>query len=238
MREAKLATDWTAPDEAYESVARNFLMRVFAGDGELLPDIARFARRIGPAGAANGLAQALLKLTAPGVPDIYQGTDYWDLSLVDPDNRRPVDFAARMASLKESAPDGLAAHWPDGRIKQAVIARALAVRRAAPRLFAEGSYVPIEAEGPLARHVLAFARILGSEIAVTVVCRLTFGLLADDVLSIQRLRWSGTRLRLPPQCRAAQWRDALTGTDSRQDPVDLAAVLPRLTVALLIAQLR
>src|SRR5262249_277883 len=88
LREAKLATDWTAPDEAYESAARGFLMRLFTGEADLLPDIAHFAHRIGPAGAANGLAQTLLKLTAPGVPDIYQGTEYWDLSLVDPDNRR------------------------------------------------------------------------------------------------------------------------------------------------------
>src|SRR5262249_27838506 len=197
LREAKLATDWTAPDETYESAARDFLMRLFAGEADVLPDIARFARRIGPAGAANGLAQTLLKLTAPGVPDIYQGTEYWDLSLVDPDNRRPVDFAARITSLDDGSLDALTTTRPDGRIKQALIAHTLAARKAAPRLFAEGSYLPIEVEGPLARHVIAFARILGNEIAVTVACRLTFRLLADG-LSIQRLRWSGTRLRLPP----------------------------------------
>ncbi|MBV8826699.1 MAG: malto-oligosyltrehalose synthase [Bradyrhizobiaceae bacterium] len=236
LREAKLATDWIAPNEAYESAARNFLMRLLAGEADLLPDIARFAQRIAPAGAANGLAQTLLKLTAPGVPDIYQGTDYWDLSLVDPDNRRPVDFAARMASLDESGFDALAATWRDGRIKQAVIARTLAVRRAAPRLFAEGSYVPIDVRGPLARHVLAFARILDDTITVTVVCRLTVALLADDSLAIQRLRWSGTRLVLPPQCRDAQWRDVFAGADCRHDPADLAAILPHLTIALLGTQ--
>jgi malto-oligosyltrehalose synthase len=235
LREAKLATDWTMPNEAYESAARGFLLRLFTGEANLLTEIALFARRIGPAGAANSLAQTLLKLTAPGVPDIYQGTDYWDLSLVDPDNRRPVDFAARTASLDGTRLDALAATWRDGRIKQAVMARALAVRRAAPRLFAEGSYVPIDVRGPLARHVLAFARILGNEIAVTIVCRLTFGLLADDGLAIQRLRWSGTRLLLPQQCRDAQWRDVFTGADCRQDPCDLAAVLPRLPIALLVA---
>jgi (1->4)-alpha-D-glucan 1-alpha-D-glucosylmutase len=237
LREAKLASDWTAPNERYESAARGFLMRVFAGDAGLLPDIARFARRIGPAGAANGLAQTLLKLTAPGVPDIYQGTDYWDLSLVDPDNRRPVDFTARMASLESGAFDALVANWQDGRIKQAVIARALAVRRATPRLFAEGSYVPIDLEGPLARHVIAFARVLDDQIAITVVCRLTFGLLGDDSLSIQRLRWSGTRLRLPSQCRDAQFFDAFAGTKFRDHDIsDLTATLARLPVALLVSQ--
>ena len=238
LREAKLASDWTAPNESYESAAHGFLMRLFAGEADLLPEFARFARRIGPAGAANGLAQTLLKLTAPGVPDIYQGTDYWDLSLVDPDNRRPVDFAARMASLEKTALDTLAARWPDGRIKQAVIARALAVRAAAPRLFAEGSYVPIDVEGPLARHVVAFARILGDQIAITVVCSLTFGLLADDSLSIQRLRWSGTRLRLPSQCRDAQFFDAFVGTKFREhDASDLTATLALLPIALLVSQL-
>jgi len=237
LREAKLATDWTAPDESYESAARSFLMRLFAGGADLLPDIARFARRIGPAGAANGLTQTLLKLTAPGVPDIYQGTDCWDLSLVDPDNRRPVDFAARMASLDCNGWDAFAAHWRDGRIKQAVIARALAVRRTAPRLFAEGSYVPIEVDGPLARHVLAFARVLGDQIAITVVCRLTFGLRADDGLCIERPRWGGTRLRLPSACRDAQFCDALTGTGfRREESIDVAAALGKLPVALVFCR--
>jgi len=237
LREAKLVTDWIAPNEPYESAARAFLTRLFAGEADLLPDIARFARRIGPAGAANGLAQTLLKFTAPGVPDIYQGTDCWDLSLVDPDNRRPVDFSLRMASLEGSALDALAASWRDGRIKQAVIARVLAVRRAAPRLFAEGSYQPVEVEGPLARHILAFARILGDQIAITVACRLTFGLLAEDALSIQRLRWSGTRLRLPAECRGAQLCDAISGTEvAGQSPGEVAATLARLPVALLASR--
>src|SRR5207244_7479270 len=127
-----LVTDWIAPNEPYESAARAFLTRLFAGEADLLPDLAHFARRIGPAGAANGLAQTLLKLTAPGVPDVYQGTDYWDLSLVDPDNRRPIDFALRMASLEARPLDALAASLQDGRIRQALTARALAVRSAPP----------------------------------------------------------------------------------------------------------
>jgi malto-oligosyltrehalose synthase len=234
LREAKLASDWTAPNEAYESAARNFLMRLFAGEAGVIPDIAAFARRIAPAGAANGLAQTLLKLTAPGVPDIYQGTEYWDLSLVDPDNRRPVDFAARARSLDAAPIAELAAAWPDGRIKQAVIARALAVRRAAPRLFAEGAYVPIEAEGPLARHVIAFARRLDDAIAIIVAGRLTAALLADDSLSIARLRWSGTRLRLPPECRSAQFHDVIGEAQFDPQSPDVGAVLADVPVALMV----
>jgi (1->4)-alpha-D-glucan 1-alpha-D-glucosylmutase len=236
LREAKLATNWTTPNEPYESAARAFLMRLFAGEANVLPDVARFAHRIAPAGAANGLAQTLLKLTAPGVPDIYQGADYWDLSLVDPDNRRPVDFSAREASLDGAALNILAASWRDGRIKQAVITRVLAVRRVAPRLFAEGSYQPIDVEGPLARHVIAFARVLDDTTAITVVCRLTSGLLTSDGLSIQRLRWSGTRLRLPVHYRNAQLRDVIAGTEFAQAPQDIAAILAELPIALLVSQ--
>jgi maltooligosyltrehalose synthase len=182
------------------------------------------------------LTQTLLKLTAPGVPDIYQGTDYWDLSFVDPDNRRPVDFAARMRSLGSTSLDELAANWRDGRIKQAVIARALAVRRTAPRLFAEGTYEPIEVEGPLARHVVAFARTRDNGVAITIVCRLMSRLLSGDGFSIQRLRWSGTRLRLPDTYRTAHLREAITGAEfHRQNPVDLAALFAGLPVALLVS---
>src|SRR6202011_5318476 len=122
--EAKLRSDWLAPNEAYERAANDFVNRLLSTPSELLNEIAAFAERIAPAGAHNGLAQVLLKLTAPGVPDIYQGTEYWDLSLVDPDNRSPVDFAMRRRSLgKNSAAAsvaGLAADWADGRIKQAM----------------------------------------------------------------------------------------------------------------------
>ena len=107
---------------------------------EFVADASAFARRIGPAGAVNGLAQTLLKLTVPGVPDIYQGAEFWDLSMVDPDNRRPVDFTRRFAALNADAtPVALAACWRDGRVKQALIHRALAVRREVPSCSHAGS---------------------------------------------------------------------------------------------------
>ena len=99
---------------------------------DLLREIAAFVQRIAPAGAVNGLAQTLLRLTAPGVPDLYQGTEFWDFSLVDPDNRRPVDFAPRASTLGDGDLDALAGTWRDGRIKQALIARVLALRAARP----------------------------------------------------------------------------------------------------------
>ena len=108
-------------------------MAIMADADGFAAEAAEFARRIGPAGAVNGLAQTLLKLTVPGVPDFYQGTEFWDQSLVDPDNRRPVDFARRIDALEaDETPVALAAQWRDGRVKQAVIRRALALRREVP----------------------------------------------------------------------------------------------------------
>ena len=95
LREAKLRTDWTSPNETYETTAANFLFDLFAPNGGFLPVAQSFIDTIAPAGAVNGLAQAMLKMTVPGMPDFFQGTEFWDFSLVDPDNRRPVDYAAR-----------------------------------------------------------------------------------------------------------------------------------------------
>jgi (1->4)-alpha-D-glucan 1-alpha-D-glucosylmutase len=240
LREAKLCSDWSAPNESYERAARELVAWVLAGSSELLPEIAAFVRRLAPAGAANGLAQALLKLTVPGVPDIYQGTEYWDFSLVDPDNRSPVDFAARKRSLEAASSAasaaGLAGDWTDGRIKQAMIARVLAVRKEMPRLFADGSYVPLEAVGPLAEHVFAFARILGNSAAVVAISRCCAKLLRDDgSLTIAPARWKDTRILLPHELEGYGFSSVLTGEEI--PPIDrafaVAQILSGLPVALL-----
>jgi (1->4)-alpha-D-glucan 1-alpha-D-glucosylmutase len=126
-------------------------------------------------GALKSLAQVVLKATAPGVPDFYQGTELWDLSLVDPDNRRPVDFDVRASMLAShgSEPDwqALRESWPDGRIKLALTARLLALRREHAALFRDGSYAPMEVRGPHANELLAFARVSGHDAAIVVVGR-------------------------------------------------------------------
>ena len=132
LREAKLRSDWASPDDAYEEAARRYLMALVAEARlpDVLDELADFVDDIAPAAAVNALAQLLLKLTSPGVPDIYQGTDFWDFSLVDPDNRRPVDYAAREDALRrDDQMATLLASWRDGRIKQAILARTLALRR-------------------------------------------------------------------------------------------------------------
>jgi (1->4)-alpha-D-glucan 1-alpha-D-glucosylmutase len=245
LREAKLFSEWSAPNENYERAASELVAWLMAGPSELLTEIADFVWRIAPAGAANGLAQTLLKLTAPGVPDIYRGTEYWDFSLVDPDNRSPVDFAARKHSLDAISPSKsvaeYAANWADGRIKQAMIARVLAVRKKMPRLFADGNYVPLEAVGPFAEHIVAFARILGSSFAVTAVCRMCSGLLHDDgSLTIPQARWKETRILLPRELVGARLCSALTGEEILPAGQALAAggVLSHLPVALVTDQSR
>ena len=236
VREAKLFSDWSAPNEPYEHAASELVAWLMAGPSELLTEIADFAWRISPAGAANGLAQVLLKLTAPGLPDIYQGTEYWDFSLVDPDNRTPVDFATRKHTLSTGLPADLASDWADGRIKQLMTARVLAVRKRLPRLFAEGQYVPLQAVGPFAAHFVAFARILGNSAAVTAVCRLCTGILCeDDSLTIPLARWKDTHIVLPRELRGAKLCSALTGNEIVPSDQVLAAgqILSTLPVALL-----
>jgi (1->4)-alpha-D-glucan 1-alpha-D-glucosylmutase len=213
LREAKLRSDWAAVDQTYEAAARAFTRRLVA-DAELpdlLAAIVAFTGRIAPAGAVNGLAQTLLKLTVPGVPDLYQGTDLWDFSLVDPDNRRPVDFAARTARTDAPLAE-LTADWRDGRLKQALIRRTLALRRRAPRLFAEGDYRPVRIEGEARRTVLAFVRRAEPDWMLVVVPRLLAGLAgqvgAMGGLALAPGAWRGTDLlldELPPVLPVYDW---------------------------------
>jgi (1->4)-alpha-D-glucan 1-alpha-D-glucosylmutase len=212
---------------------------LFAGEPiDLLTDIAAFAERIAPAGAINGLAQTLLKLTAPGVPDIYQGTDFWDLSLVDPDNRRPVDFQARLDAISAQAPiTQLARNWRNGRIKQTVIRRSLAVRQARPDLFSRGDYAPLAVEGPAADHVIAFARRQNGAVALTVACRLPARLLGvNDGIVIPASAWDATRLSLPPGLAATKLCDAIADNEFvfEEEYALISQVLSKAPVALLV----
>ena len=234
LREAKLRSDWSEPNEAYERAAAAFVAWLFAGRSALLEEIAAFAQRIAPAGAANGLAQVLLKLTAPGVPDIYQGTEYWDLSLVDPDNRSAVDFAVRQKSQDDAPSDGLAAQWPDGRLKQLLIKRVLELRKQLPALFSEGVYQPLEVAGPMAAHVVAFARYRQDSVAIVAICRHTVRFMAaDDRYALPFLQCTNTEIYVPAEC-CGIYSDVLQDrTLSIQPATNASAILDVLPVALL-----
>jgi (1->4)-alpha-D-glucan 1-alpha-D-glucosylmutase len=240
IREAKLVTEWAAPNETYEMTARNFLAAIFAWPPSgLLEEIEAFARRVAPAGAVNGLSQALAKMTSPGIPDLYQGAEFWDLSLVDPDNRRPVDFRARIDALSsEEQITDIAGHWQDGRIKQAVIGRSLAFRHAFPALFSRGHYLPLSAEGPARDHIIAFARVVGQEAAVTVLTRFATRLLKPGSgIVIPGAAWENTTLRLPAEIGPRFW-DVLCGAELTVTNyfIPVRSLLKDLPVALLTTQ--
>jgi (1->4)-alpha-D-glucan 1-alpha-D-glucosylmutase len=174
-REGKVETSWINPDEAHEASLKRFLRRMLdrGESAEFLASFDAFARRTALLGALNSLSQLTLKATMPGIPDFYQGTELWDFSLVDPDNRRPVDFAARAEALAQPDADwpALAAAWPDGRIKAALTHRLLALRNEHAALFAEGAYRPVDVRGRDRDHVLAFARVGGRDAVVVAVGR-------------------------------------------------------------------
>jgi (1->4)-alpha-D-glucan 1-alpha-D-glucosylmutase len=162
-REGKQQTSWLNPNAAYEDGVREFIARILDPSvaSEFLEQLTAMADRAALLGVQNSLAQLTLKATLPGVPDFYQGTELWDFSLVDPDNRRLVDFAARTAALRSlDEPDWreLAQNWRDGRIKLACTRQFLALRAALPRVFTEGSYHPLQVKGAHADRVIAFAR--------------------------------------------------------------------------------
>ncbi|WP_437882958.1 malto-oligosyltrehalose synthase [Pseudomonas sp. LRF_L74] len=201
LREAKLKSTWNTPNEAYESACRNYLdslLRTERGH-ELRSSIAQAVAETAAAGALNSLVQCTLRLTTPGVPDLYQGTEFWDFSLVDPDNRRPVDYSARaeaLGHLNEYAE--LIQRWRDGHLKQALIHALLSVRKAQPQLFSQGDYRPLSVEGVHADKVLAFSRSHADRHLLVVVPRLARDLLGDSPLPhIPAGRWGDTRVRLP-----------------------------------------
>ncbi|MDP2212847.1 malto-oligosyltrehalose synthase [Phenylobacterium sp.] len=165
LREGKLRSSWAVPDTTYEALCLDHLSRSLA-DRAFRASLSGLVEEIAPVGAMKGLAQALLRCACPGTPDTYQGAELWDFSLVDPDNRRPVDFDRRQALLAAPAADLGLATWRSGALKQQVIARALGLRRQKPALFAGGDYVPLRVEGEQKASVIACSREAAGEVAI------------------------------------------------------------------------
>jgi (1->4)-alpha-D-glucan 1-alpha-D-glucosylmutase len=221
LREAKLQTNWLAPDEAYEAGCRDFLFDILAPqrrDG-FLREVSAFVTRIGRAGALNSLQQTVLRLASPGIPDLYQGTELWDFSLVDPDNRRPVDFAKREAWLAQTPPSEFLANWHDGRVKLAVVQRVLALRAHLPELLSQGTYLALEVRGTQASNVIAFARRHGNAWAVVVASRLAAGLLDEDgdLPMVDPANWGDTAIAMPADLTARALFDWLSPAAPKVD---------------------
>ncbi|KFG69011.1 malto-oligosyltrehalose synthase [Microvirga sp. BSC39] len=210
LREAKRHTSWVAPNEAYENAALELLRAVLTPKSPFLERFGDLIRRLSTLGMLNGLARTVLKLTLPGVPDIYQGTEFWDFSLVDPDNRRPVDYTARAKALeKGDALTSLMESWTDGRIKQRIIAALLRDRAQSPTLYAEGDYRLLEAEGVRADQLLAYVRQHGTDALAVVVPRLWAGFMTSDDPSFDAATWSDTGIELAQ----GHWLNVITGDE-------------------------
>jgi (1->4)-alpha-D-glucan 1-alpha-D-glucosylmutase len=236
-RESQVHTSWVNPDPAYEDALQQFVRTALdvSRPNPFLEDFAALREIVAHAGAINALAQQLLKLTSPGVPDIYQGTEVWDQSLVDPDNRRPVDYARRTRLLR-----GLARRRPgrrlaadlletkaDGRVKLYLTSQALACRAAYPDLFARGDYIPLAMGGAAADHVVAFARRDAENEFITVVPRLVVGLTRKELVDpIGPEIWGDTRLLLPDAEPGTRYRDVFCGETVKVYTSDDGAMLP------------
>jgi (1->4)-alpha-D-glucan 1-alpha-D-glucosylmutase len=243
VREAKVHTSWITQDREYGRAVAGFVERTLAGrtSARFLSSFVPFVRRIARMGAINSLAQLTLKLASPGVPDFYQGTELWDFSLVDPDNRRSVDFAHRerqldtieplIAAAESGRPDehelaSLFADWPDGRIKLLATTCGLRFRRAHADFLEEASYRPLSAAGSAADHLVAFARHSAAGTLVAIAPRLVATLMAGDRLPIGAAAWGNTHLEMPADLPATTFRHVMTGEIVERDRSANQAALP------------
>lgn len=219
-REANTRTSWTDPNAAYESTITDFVAAVLqpADDAPFLSDVARIVSLVAPAGTWNALSRLALHLTSPGTPDIYQGDEFWNAVLVDPDNRRPVDYdarsiaAAELASIEAGLTSAAAIDPTDNRVKLFVTARLLRMRRDHGDLFSRGGYRSLAVTGRRARHVIAFAREFGWQAAIIVAPRLTAGRASMPAAEW----WADTSVTLPAELRGRCWKSQII-------PVDLTA---------------
>jgi (1->4)-alpha-D-glucan 1-alpha-D-glucosylmutase len=254
-REAKRRTSWANVNEEYENALRQFIrLSLERREGNPFPSgVEELARHMARYGYLNSLAQTLCKLAAPGVPDIYQGNEIWDWSLVDPDNRRPVDYATRQRLLdevkqwnEETLPEKLRdalANLHDGRCKLHVIHAALRLRAAHEELFRDGAYIPLRVTGEHAVHVLAFARKRGEDAVVVAIPRLCLRLTGDrDILPLGADVWADTRIELPKKLPAPHYRDAMTRRELTPEAegetryLSAAALFAEFPVALLVSR--
>jgi len=243
--EAKLHTSYINPDVHYEQAAEAFVAAVLdrSKNPTFLGEVETFVADIMRAGVCNSLAQLVLKIAAPGLPDFFQGRELWDFSLVDPDNRRPIDFAPRPAWLAqvtaaaEAGGAGAVEQWfdhpADGFIKLWITAAGLRLRQRRAALFRQGGYLPLSCEGPAAQHVFAFARHWKDEVALVAVGRHLARMGASPVGEV----WQDTVVLLPSSLPSVHVRDVFTGRQpvTAEQRLPLDAVFRSLPVSLMEA---
>ena len=248
VREAKVFTNWLSPNSDYESTLIRFLGSILdsTGQNDFLEDFLTFEKEIAYYGALNSLAQVLLKITSPGIPDFYQGTELWDFSLVDPDNRRPVDFKTRTALLDELAQlegqgqeplvQQLLDSWQDGMVKLYVTYKGLNVRKSYSEVFQDGEYVPLQVKGHRQEHVCAFMRRTQAGCALVVVPRLLARLIRVGTMPVGRDTWGENQLLLSENT-PSRWVNAFTGekieVNKAKNRLAICEILHAFPVALL-----
>ena len=255
LKEAKFHTSWVNQDQTYEGGVRRFVEAILdrARPNPFLDDFLPFQERVARAGLWNSLSQVLLKVTAPGIPDFYQGSELWDFSVVDPDNRRPVDYerrASMLADLRRALADAgldllplvraLLDRPADGRIKLYTTMMALHYRRAHRALFQSGEYIPLDGQGSRQEHLCAFARLREEQATVTVVPRLVASLTEDSSRPpVGSTTWGDTLVVVPSWRPGSPYRNLFTGetwesrTVGERQMLPVAEVLKEYPVALL-----
>jgi len=250
VREAKVFTSWLSPDSGYEAALVSFVESILDGtkENDFLGDFLQLEKQIAYYGALNSLAQVLLKIGSPGVPDFYQGTELWDFSLVDPDNRRPVDFRTRAKALdeltqqeaqgQESLIQQLLNSWEDGRVKLYVTYKALNFRQSYSDLFQDGEYIPLQVVGRRRERMCAFARSRRGEYALVMTPRLLTKLVSVGIMPVGRKVW-GEDLLLLPEGMPGHWLNVFTGealgVPGTKRELRLSDVMCRFPVALLVS---
>jgi (1->4)-alpha-D-glucan 1-alpha-D-glucosylmutase len=248
IREAKVYTAWLRPNSNYENACLKFVEAVLerSEQNRFLQEFLPFQKRIAFYGILNSLSQTLIKITSPGIPDFYQGTELWDLSMVDPDNRRPVDFELRQNYLTEiqkqiqadlpSLISSLFETKEDGRIKLFLTIQALKARANYLELFQKGTYIPLEVVGKFQDHIFAFARRIGNLTSITIVPRFCTGLVEPNTYPLGEQVWADTHLKLPAES-ALTWRDTITNqTIQAGGSLPVGKALQHFPVSLLISE--
>lgn len=226
IKEAKIHTNWIVPNKQYDEAIHQFVEQVLGSgpnQNAFLRDFSTFIPKIMAAGMLNSLSQLLIKFTSPGIPDIYQGNEIWDFSLVDPDNRRPVDFLYRQTllkkmreeSAKKSSLDFIESllQWPeDGKLKLFITKKTLQIRKKLEHLFKLGEYLPLNTQGPKQEHVIAFARIFENKAVIVISTRFFTSLLLDSSLMTPPTLWKNTKVLLSASLRGKTFKNAFTDT--------------------------
>ncbi len=228
LREAKRHSRWESPNESYENATTNFIHYLLEKKGRFWKSFEKFQKTVADFGIVHSLTQVLLKFTCPGIPDIYQGCEYWDLSLVDPDNRRPVEYTRRMQALEDiqahTATDTgalirmLWINRNDARIKEWLVYTLANMRKHSPEVFAEGEYIPLAVEGAYKEHILAFARRHRKTWYIVVAPLRLATLCAEQRKRPDAINWRDTHIVIPGEAPET-WQHVFTGTTRKHDGI-------------------